>query len=206
MAIENHHLLELPATAAWRHCGLRDGFEVAYFATGSAEGTTQIWGSSVAVEGTASYTVSYRVVVDENWKTREASIETRTRGATWVMELVRDEHGTWFVDGEERADLSACTDIDLEASVVTNTIPVHRLSAISGPHEVRAVYVRATERRVEVLDQTYSFPMVGASSFACAYTAPQFEYSADLRYDASGLIVEYPDLATRVDSVHGDIQ
>ncbi|OZD01744.1 hypothetical protein CH275_18230 [Rhodococcus sp. 06-235-1A] len=205
MAIENHHLLHLPATAAWRHRGLRDGFEVAYFARGSADGTTRIWGNSVVVEGTTSYAVSYRVVVDKHWETREASIETRTRGTTWIMELVRDEHGTWFVDGEERADLSACTDIDLEASIVTNTIPVHRLSAIPGTHEVQAVYVRATERRVEVLDQAYSFPVISASSFACAYTAPQFEYSANLRYDASGLIVEYPDLATRVDSVDGGI-
>lgn len=198
MTIEKHALHELPETAAWRHRGLRDGFEVAYFASNPADGTTRIWGNSVAVEGAKNYAVSYRVIVDEQWATREATVQTQTRDATWSTDIARDENGTWFVDGEARPDLAACVDIDLEASVVTNTIPVHRLWAEPGSHEVRAVYVRATKHVVEVLDQTYSFPVVGTAPFACAYAAPQFDFSADLSYDASGLILEYPDLAVRI--------
>ena len=142
MTIEKYDLHELPETAAWRHRGLRDGFEVADFASNPADGTTRIWGSSVAVEGSASYAVSYRVIVDEQWATREATVQTQIRDATWSTDFARDENGTWFVDGEVRPDLAACVDIDLEASVVTNTIPVHRLWAEPGSHEVRAVYVR----------------------------------------------------------------
>ena len=198
MTIEKYDLHELPETAAWRHRGLRDGFEVAYFASNPADGTTRIWGSSVAVEGSASYAVSYRVIVDEQWATREATVQTQIRDATWSTDFARDENGTWFVDGEVRPDLAACADIDLEASVVTNTIPVHRLWAEPGSHEVRAVYVRATANVVEVLDQRYDIPATVTSPFSLGYTAPQFDFSADLRYDASGLIVEYPELAVRI--------
>ena len=199
-------LRELPASAAWRHRGLRDGFEVAHFATSPGSGATRIWGNTVATEGSTSFAVTYLVVVDEHWNTREASIETRTRDRTWRTHLVCDGHGTWTVDGVVRPELSACTDVDLEASVVTNTIPVHRLSAACGTHNVSAVYVRATEPEVEVLEQTYFFASSGSESFTCAYTAPQFDYSANLYYDASGLIVDYPDLAIRTDRFQSDVR
>ncbi len=141
MTKDTHALLHLPATAAWRHRGLRDGFEIAHFATDASNGTTRIWGNSIAVEGAAGYAVTYSVSVDESWRTLAASIETRTRDATWRTDLARAEDGTWWVDGQVRPDLAECTDIDLEASVVTNTIPIHRLSPAPGVHEVSAVYI-----------------------------------------------------------------
>ncbi|WP_415976385.1 hypothetical protein [Rhodococcus sp. 077-4] len=62
---------------------------------------------------------------------------------------------------------------------------------------------RATEQLVEVLDQTYSLPVLDRSAFSCSYTAQRFEYAAELNYDATGLILDYPELAERAVDTHG---
>ena len=191
-------LAALPSTAAWQHLGLRDGFEVAHFATSNSDGSTRIWGNSLATEGVTSYAVTYRIVVDEKWNTREATIETRTRDSVWTTQLARNELGSWSVNVQDRPDLLGCIDIDLEASVVTNTLPIHRLTASPGHDEVDAVYVRASEPLIEVLPQTYAIPAITTPTFSCDYTAPRFEFAAKILYDHAGLVLEYPDLATRI--------
>ncbi|MGB7240200.1 MAG: putative glycolipid-binding domain-containing protein [Rhodococcus sp. (in: high G+C Gram-positive bacteria)] len=196
MAIDTGRLAALPATAAWRHLGLRAGFEIAHFAPSTRDGTTRLWGNSLIVEDGVGYAVTYSVSVDENWKTREATIETHTREATRTTQLLRDEGGSWTVDGRARSDLAGCIDIDLEASLVTNTLPIHRLVENPGMHAVKAAYVQS-DCTVGVLDQTYDIPVIGASRFSCAYTAPRFDFTAELYYDETGLILDYPGLAVR---------
>jgi hypothetical protein len=56
-----------------------------------------------------------------------------------------------------------------------------------------AVYVRA-DLTVERLEQGYT-----ARSGRCfGYTAPAFGFTAELCYDESGLVVDYPGIARRV--------
>lgn len=196
MAIDTGRLAALPATAAWRHLGLRTGFEIAHFATSTRDGMTRLWGNSLIVEDGVGYAVTYSVSVDENWKTCEATIETHTRESTRTTQLLRDERGSWTVDGRTRPDLAGCIDIDLEASVVTNTLPIHRLGENSGVHALKAMYVRS-DCTVDVLDQTYDIPAIDSNRFHCAYTAPRFDFTADLHYDETGLILDYPGLALR---------
>ncbi|WP_338887281.1 putative glycolipid-binding domain-containing protein [Rhodococcus sovatensis] len=196
MEIDTSRLAALPATAAWRHLGLRAGFEIAHFSTSNRDGMTRLWGNSLIVEDGVGYAVTYSVSVDENWKTREATIETHTRVATRTTQLLRDEGGGWTVDGRARPDLAGCIDIDLEASLVTNTLPIHRLVENPGTYAVKAAYVQL-DCTAGVLDQTYDIPVIGASRFSCAYTAPRFDFTADLHYDETGLILDYPGLATR---------
>lgn len=196
MAIDTGRLAALPATAAWRHLGLRAGFEIAHFATSTRDGMTRLWGNSLIVEDGVGYAVTYSVSVDENWKTCEATIETHTRESTRTTQLLRDERGSWTVDGRARPDLAGCIDIDLEASVVTNTLPIHRLGENSGVHALKAMYVRS-DCTVDVLDQTYDIPAIDSNRFHCAYTAPRFDFTADLHYDETGLILDYPGLALR---------
>lgn len=178
----------LPATAAWQHVGARNGFEV-LFAHGRV-----LSGQTAAAEAGAVWSVGYRIEVDELWCTVRAEITGRSAAGTRHTVLERHATHRWTVDGRPAPPLDGCVDVDLELSAVTNTLPIHRLEfargeAVSCP----AAYVRA-DLTVERLEQTYA----GRPGMGFGYTAPAFEFSAELHYDSSGLIVDYPGIARRV--------
>jgi hypothetical protein len=71
-------------------------------------------------------------------------------------------------------------------------------------HEVRthpqSRSIRAAEHRdlrVERLEQTYRLVSAGDSGAAFHYESPRFDYSAELRYDVAGFVIDYPGIAVR---------
>jgi hypothetical protein len=61
-----------------------------------------------------------------------------------------------------------------------------------------AAYVRASDLRVERLEQRYArLPDVGGHS-RYDYKAPVFNYGDVLVYDEYGLVLDYPGIAVRV--------
>lgn len=179
----------LPPVASWRHVGARSGFEVAFFTGTRVEGTT------TATEDGESWIVSYVIHLDESWRTRSARITSRSHGTTTATEIETDGDGHWQVDGVPAPQLDGCLDLDLEASAMTNTFPVHRLRMPTGrPVPAPAAYVRAIGLETGRLDQTYTHTGDGHYD----YTAPAFDFAARLGYDRHGLVVDYPGIAVRV--------
>ena len=186
----------LPATAAWRHLDARTGFEVVFFADG-ADGV-RLEGHAAAVEGSELWSVQWSLTVDTGWATRTAEVRSRSRLGERTVRLERDGLGEWRVDGEAAPELTGCLDVDLEASACTNTLPAHRLGLGIGEHAgAPAAYVRASDLRVERLEQRYERLADEPGRMRYAYRAPAFGYDDVLVYDASGLVLEYPGLATR---------
>ena len=66
----------LPATACWRHRGARSGFEVAYFQAGPRG--SRMDGTTAAAEDDQTWIVSYSILLDAAWLTREARVTART--------------------------------------------------------------------------------------------------------------------------------
>jgi uncharacterized protein len=60
-----------------------------------------------------------------------------------------------------------------------------------------AVYVRAVSLHVERLEQTYVRSLDDGPRQRYNYAAPAFDFSCDLVYDATGLVLEYPGIAVR---------
>jgi hypothetical protein len=186
---------ELPSFAAWRQLGARQGFEVAFFLR-EADGYTTA-GQANAVEDGSAWALEYRIGVDESWATRTARITSLGAGESQVVEIEADGRGRWLVGGERAPELDGCRDLDLEASVFTNGLPVRRLGLAVGERaEVPAAYVRMPGLRVERLHQVYvRLPDSGGPRYA--YSAPAFGFTAALRYDADGLLLDYPGIGTR---------
>ncbi len=131
----------LPKVACWKHRGLRTGCEVAYFIP--EPDRLNIEGTTVGLQDGIAWTVSYQIELDDAWRTRAARIETRTSSGSIDRKLETDGAGRWLVDGEPADPLNGCLDVDLEASAMTNTLPVHRLGLRTGQHAaVPAAYVR----------------------------------------------------------------
>jgi uncharacterized protein len=188
---------ELPRTAAWRHLGVRDGFEVLFLRRGQ-EGF-ELNGYSTAVEDGQAWGTSYALRLDAGWRTRSAHIVGHSKqGANEVL-IECDATGHWTVDGQAAQLLDGCVDVDLEASAFTNALPVNRLGLEVGQRaDAPAAYVRALDLRVERLEQEYTrLPDDGEGS-RYDYRAPRFDFACVLVYDESGLVLDYPGIAVRV--------
>jgi len=186
----------VPATAAWRHQDVRSGFEVVYF--GARGDGCRIEGWSTAIEDGATWAVEYLIEVDAVWATRSARIRGRSAKALGSTTLEADGAGHWLVDGEPARHLDGCLDVDLEASAMTNALPVRRMALpVAATAAAPAAYVRAVGLAVERLEQTYARATDQDTSQRYDYTAPAFNFRCRLVYDQSGLVLEYPGIAVR---------
>jgi uncharacterized protein len=184
----------LPDSGSWRHVTARAGFEVAFFAQ-QPDGYI-VEGTTTAFED-EPWTVGYSLVVGADWVAREGRVTSRTRSGSRQTELRLDSSG-WSVDGCSRPDLDGCFDIDLESSAVTNAFPVHRLALDVGDvADAPAAFVRAADLSVERIEQRYRRrpDLHGRQRFH--YESPGFHFECELRYDASGLVLDYPGIARR---------
>jgi len=91
-----------PAVAAWRHVGVRDGFEVASF-----ERTTHGWlvrGMTAALEGSEAWAVHYEIKVNEQWLTQSAHVVNVSSGGEHTVTL--NPWGTQIHRAREYGDLA----------------------------------------------------------------------------------------------------
>lgn len=190
------NLMTLPPAASWNHRGVRTGFEAAFFVeTGDGHRLT---GHTTAHESGALWSVGYDVTVDSDWSTVSARVSSLTAVGTGDLTLRRDTDGRWTVKGEPRPELDGCLDVDLESSAVTNTLPLHRLELVPGAGaDVPAAFVRADDLRVERLEQRYTLVEVLPERLLVRYESSTFDFACDLEYDTSGLILQYPSIASR---------
>jgi uncharacterized protein len=186
----------VPATAAWRHQDARSGFEVVYF--GARGDGCRIEGWTTAIEDGATWAVEYLIEVDAAWATRSARIRGRSAAGFRSALLEADGAGHWLVDGGPAPHLDGCLDVDLEASAMTNALPVRRLALpVAAQAAAPAAYVRAVGLGLERLEQTYVRATDQGTGQRYDYTAPAFDFRCRLVYDQSGLVLDYPGIAAR---------
>jgi hypothetical protein len=187
----------LPPSGAWQHVDSRVGLEVAYLE--DASGGHRLHGCTTALEQGEPWWVTYEIVCDVDWRTRRAHIAGTSTAGTRSVLLETDGRGTWRINGSTEPALAGCLDVDLESSALTNTLPVHRLALTLGEtRPAPAAYVRATGLTVHRLEQTYGRHADDGCRQRYHYTAPAFDFAAQLVYDEAGLILDYPGIARRV--------
>ena len=188
-------LRPLPPQAVWRHHTAREAVEVVSPET-TAE-AVMLRGAVTGVEEGVVFALAYEIEVDAAWCSRAAVVRSVMPGDDAEVVLTCAADGRWSVDGQHRPELDGVVDVDLEASAMTNTLPAHRL-ALADPTPAPAAYVRL-DLSVERLEQWYG-PALSLPDGGCrvGYLAPRFEADFDLTYDASGLVLDYPFLASRL--------
>lgn len=190
-------MVDLPATAAWRHLDARIGFEVLFL---HADGAGyRFEGQSTAVEEGKAWGIRYTLELDSGWTTRSAHILARSEQGAYEVRLEGDGTGGWRVDGKPAPQLDGCLDVDLEASAFTNALPVHRLGLEVGQRsDAPAAYVRAPGLGARRLEQHYGRLEDDGERTRYDYAAPEFDFTSVLVYDRFGLVLEYPGIAVRV--------
>jgi uncharacterized protein len=190
-------LVDVPASAAWRHLDARVGFEVVFLHR--EPGGYRLEGHATAVEDGVAWGVSYVLTADPGWQTSSAHVVGRSELGTREVLLETDGAGGWRVDGRPAPLLDGCPDVDLEASAFTNAFPVNRLGLEVGQRaDAPAAYVRAPGLEVERLEQSYARLPDDGPRTRYDYKSPSVDFRAELVYDEFGLVLDYPGIAVRV--------
>jgi uncharacterized protein len=174
---------------AWRHVDAREGFEVLFERSG------RFMGQTTGAEEGVLWALRYEIELDDGWVTRAG----RVNGLSQAVGVEADGAGAWRVDGRPRPDLAGCLDLDLEASVCTNVLPVRRLALEVGERAAApAAWLRVPDLRVERLEQTYErLPDEGGNS-RYDYESPDQDFRCVLVFGPDGLTLDYPGIGVRV--------
>jgi uncharacterized protein len=145
------------------------------------------------------FRLQYEVRCTSNYEVREtrvALLGTPHRS----IELFTDGGGTWTGrDGLPLPALDGCTEVDISESPFTNTLPIRRLRLASGQSaEILVAYVTVPDLDVYPAKQRYTFLGVESNLGVYRYEGLGTEFTADVRVDGDGLVVEYPELCRRL--------
>jgi hypothetical protein len=122
--------------------------------------------------------LQYEIACNDAWETRRVSVQG------WV--------GDRSIEVDiDAADIAPCLDIDLNFSPSTNTLPIRRLNLRIGESaRVTAAWLVFPSFLLEHLDQTYT----RLSQNVYRYDNVESGFSAELRVNEEGLVLEYGDL------------
>ena len=178
-------------------------------ATGTAIGETPV-----------PYRLDYELDVGPGFVTRRLRVRSHGNGWRRHLDLRRADDGTWTADAtvtgepvelqaatladpgasaETIASLSGALDCDLGECPLTNTMPVlrHGLLHPSDPIDFVMAWVSVPDLSVRRSDQRYTFLEAAVGGGALIrYESGTFR--ADVRFDADGLVVDYPGLGRRL--------
>jgi hypothetical protein len=156
-------------------------------------------GFVIGVADAEPFRLRYHIECDATYQLQRADlmVEGKKEGA---LTLVREATGDWH-DGQGNGflQLAGCTEIDIEVSPITNTLPIRRLALGVGQSDViQVVYITLPTLEFSVHRQTYTRLADHAGNQRYRYRSLTTEFEAEIEVDAEGLVVDYPDIWQRV--------
>ena len=146
--------------------------------------------------------LTYRFASGDRYVTELMQVEARWDGGSAHLELRRGagHDGRWSVNGEPRPDLDDALDCDLAGCPLTNTMPIrrHRFHHENGDREFLMAFIEVPSLRVVTSHQRYTHVgRLDSGDAIVRYRSGSFV--SDLRVDADGFVVDYPQLGRRVE-------
>jgi hypothetical protein len=161
------------------------------------------------------YRLDYELDATDGFVTRSLSAETSGEGWSRSVQLERHDDGSWSCrarsDGEvaltrpggSTEDLDNSLDCDLGFSPLTNLMPIRRLGLdrSAGAADFVMAWVSVPDLQLFASPQRYEHVRTSDSASIVRFLdRGRFEgFTADLRLDGDGIVIEYPGLATRVE-------
>ncbi|MBO1906912.1 putative glycolipid-binding domain-containing protein [Microvirga sp. 3-52] len=158
-----------------------------------ADGGLHISGVVIAQEGENKFGLTYRLKLDALWHTKEVHVRTTSGQA---LHLESDGRGHWQENGKDRSDLQGCIDVDIQATPLTNTLPIRRLDLETGESmDIRLCYIDVPGLTVAPSDQRYTALETGS---LYRFDSLESGFTADLPVDGDGFVLDYPGLFKRL--------
>jgi uncharacterized protein len=153
-----------------------------------------LWESGLRATGTQlgidpePYRLDYRLDAGDGFVTGRLEVEVKLAQEERRLVLVRDGEG--WIEG--------ALDCDLGLSPLTNAMPVHRTGLLQrqGAEDFLMAWVSVPDLVVHASAQRYEHVRPGVVRYV---DRGRFEgFTAELAFDADGLVLDYPGLACRV--------
>lgn len=145
------------------------------------------------------FRLRYQLECDATYQVQRAELRVEGNGEP-TLTLVREANGTWHDgQGNDYPQLAGCTEIDIEVSPITNTLPIRRLALEVGQSGIiRVVYITLPTLEFSVHQQEYTRLPDQDGNQRYRYQSLTTEFVAEIEVDAEGLVVDYPDIWKRV--------
>jgi hypothetical protein len=158
------------------------------------------------------FRVDYQLAAPE-FVTRQLELTAMTEGWRRRLVLRHDGSGGWETEVEDTGeilggawdgslpDLSQASDIDIENSPLTNTMPILRHGfQREGSGDFLMAFVTMPSLRIEASPQHYEHLRTSDDGSVVRFISRDGDFKADLELDADGLLTFYPRLARRVEA------
>jgi hypothetical protein len=184
---------------------------------GAEHADVRLVGTTLSAQGVAigsapaAYRLDYRLETADDYVTRRLQVRTVGDGWQRALDLWRDEGG-WHVQARAEGEsllpppggdvgrLAPALDCDLGLSPLTNTMPVLRHAFFAaGPQELLTAWVSVPDLGVHPSAQRYSSvgPLPDGGHLV-RFESLDVTFTADIAFDADGVVVDYPRIGRRV--------
>jgi uncharacterized protein len=145
--------------------------------------------SIVTFAGKQSFALRYDWSIDSAWQTRAVRMEVMGEGGDRSLEITRSGPASWRVNGEARADLEGCDEVDLSATPFCNSLAIPRIRGATG--ELTTLYIDAPELSITPARQRYEQLAERRWRFTFLPTG----FVAEIQFDEHNLVRHYEGLA-----------
>jgi uncharacterized protein len=140
------------------------------------------------------YRVDYEIRINKNWQVTAFTLKGRHSNQSLHWKFAGDGNGNWTTGGKPADEFKGCIDIDIPLTPFTNTLPVNRLKLMPGSsQQIRVLYLDVLEQRISTVKQQYT----RLSDTEYQYENVPNDFEATITVDASGFVVDYPQLFVR---------
>ncbi len=149
---------------------------------------------SVGEIDSTAYRIHYQLDCDARWNVQRLQIEDLL--ANHTVTLVRGKDNRWSDDENHALEaLDGCVDVDIMITPFTNTLPIQRLKLKTGQsREISVVYIGLPGLIVSKFEQRYTCLAKSPEGSVYRYESLKSGFTAELKVDVDGLVVDYPDI------------
>ena len=144
----------------------------------------------------SAYRIHYLIDCDAGWNVQRVQIEDLLKGKVGVLQ--RDETNRWTNgEGKTISVLDGCSEVDIMITPFTNTLPIRRLNLQPGESKPIAVaYIGLPGLQLSRMEQRYTCLSLDENGGIYRYESLKSGFTADLKVDTDGLVVDYPSIFT----------
>jgi hypothetical protein len=184
----------LNKTVAWKSSYI----STTEFTTIRTEKDIDVRGQITGEEFGKLYNIHYHLKINLNWVIQSFSADSLSE-LPFSVSFHKNKKGEW-VDkkGKVLPEFEGCTDVDIMLTPFTNTLPVNRLNLPVGvSEEIKVVYIDLKQNICSPANQRYT--NMGNGTYK--YESLPSGFTALLKVDEDGLVIDYPGIWHRVNPV-----